>query len=147
MRKTADRIRHAISFEIIGLLIITPAGAWIFNTPMHEIGVVAIVGASIATMWNYLFNLGFDRIMHRRLGHTRKTVRLRVLHACLFEAGLLTVLLPFIAWYLGLTLWQALIMDLSFAGFYLVYTFVFNWIYDVVFPIPDARQAEPAQQG
>ena len=28
-------------------------------------------------------------------------------------------------------------MDLGFAGFYLVYAFVFNWAYDVVFPIPE----------
>lgn len=137
MRSTADRIRHAISFEVIGLLGVTPLGSWAFGMEMHAIGVVALVGATLATLWNYLFNLGFDRAMMRWLGHSRKWPLLRVVHALLFEAGLLTVLLPFIAWYLQIDLWTALMMDLGFAGFYLVYAFVFNWAYDVVFPIPE----------
>ncbi|OIQ45347.1 MAG: hypothetical protein BM558_04245 [Roseobacter sp. MedPE-SW] len=136
MRRTADRIRHALSFEVIGLLAITPIGSWVFGMEMHTIGVVALVGATLATLWNYLFNLAFDRAMVRRLGHTQKWPLLRVLHAVLFEAGLLAVLLPFIAWYLQIGLWTALMMDLGFAGFYLVYAFVFNWAYDVVFPVP-----------
>ncbi|MEP2716136.1 PACE efflux transporter [Pseudophaeobacter sp.] len=136
MRSTADRIRHAVCFEVIGLLAVTPLGAWGFGMEMHAIGVVALVGATVATLWNYLFNLGFDRMMMRQVGHTRKWPLLRVLHAILFEVGLLAVLLPFIAWYLQIGLWTALIMDLGFAGFYLVYAFVYNWAYDLVFPIP-----------
>lgn len=31
-------------------------------------------------------------------GTTEKTARVRILHAVLFEIGLLTVLVPFIAW-------------------------------------------------
>lgn len=139
MRTAKDRIRHALSFEIIGLLLVTPLGAWAFSAPMHDIGVVAIVGATIATGWNYLFNLIFDHAMLRVRGEVRKTPAIRVGHAVLFEAGLLLILMPFIAWYLGVTLLQALLMDISFAGFYLVYAFAFNWLYDIVFPIPAAR--------
>lgn len=142
MRRTADRIRHAVSFEVIGLLAITPLGAWAFDMEMHAIGVVALVGATLATLWNYVFNLGFDRLMMRWVGHTRKWPSLRVLHAILFELGLLSVLLPFIAWYLQIGIWTALVMDLGFAGFYLVYAFVFNWAYDVIFPIPSPEVAE-----
>ncbi|GGL54311.1 PACE efflux transporter [Wenxinia marina] len=141
MRRTADRIRYAVSFEIIGLLLVVPLGAIAFHHPVDEIGVVAIVGATAATAWNYVYNLIFDRAMQHRLGHTAKTPALRVLHAVLFEAGLLALLLPFIAWWLGIGLVEALVMDLGFAAFYLVYAFVFGWIYDLVFPIPAARQA------
>ena len=142
MRGTADRIRHAVSFEVIGLLAITPLGAWVFAMKMHAIGVVALVGATLATLWNYLFNLGFDRAMMRWVGHTRKWPLLRVFHALLFEAGLLAVLLPFIAWYLQIGLWTALLMDLGFAGFYLIYAFVFNWAYDAIFPVPMGALAD-----
>lgn len=55
----------------------------------------------------------------------------------LFEAGLIFVLVPFMAWYLGLGLWQALVMDIGFSLFYLVYAFVFNWSYDRLLPLPD----------
>ena len=77
--------------------------------------------------------------MRRALGHTRKSPVMRVFHAVLFEGGLLVVLMPLIAWYLGVTLWQAFMMDLSFAAFYLIYAFIYNWAYDVIFPIPEQR--------
>jgi uncharacterized membrane protein len=147
MRSTADRIRHAISFEIIGLALITPLGALAFGMPMADIGVIGVASATIATGWNYLYNLGFDHLMQRLTGGTQKTVAIRVAHAALFEGGLLLVLLPLIAWYLGVSLLQALMMDVSFALFYMVYAFVFNWVYDRVFPLPDWQTAVEASQG
>lgn len=139
MRTTSDRIRHAISFEIIGLLLVTPLGAFAFDEPVEEIGVVALVSATMATGWNYLYNLMFDHALVRLRGSVQKTVPIRVLHAILFEGGLLLILLPFIAWYLGVSYLAAFLMDVSFAIFYLVYAFFFNWAYDVVFPVPESR--------
>ena len=139
MRTTSDRIRHAISFEVVGLLLITPLGALAFDKPIEDIGVVAFVSATIATGWNYLYNLLFDHALLRLRGSVLKTLPVRAVHAVLFEAGLLLVLLPFIAWYLGVTLVEAFLMDVSFAIFYLGYAFVFNWVYDVIFPVPDSR--------
>ena len=143
MRRTADRIRHAISFELIALAIVTPLGALVFDTPVKDMGVVTVISATIATGWNYLYNLLFDHAMLRRRGDVRKTPAIRVLHAVLFEAGLLVVLIPFIALYLGVGVWTAFVMDVAFAGFYLVYAFGFNWAYDVVFPItvPDSESS------
>ena len=144
MRTARDRIFHAISFEIIGLALITPLGAWVFHMPMHDIGLLGIVGATIATLWNYVYNLGFDHTMRRMRGSTRKTTPIRVLHAIMFEAGLLFVLLPLFAWYLGVSLWQAFLMDVSFALFYMGYAFVFNWMYDRLFPLPEWQKLEAA---
>lgn len=142
MRTTGDRIRHAVSFEIIGLILVTPLGAWVFGTPMHDIGVVAAVSATIATCWNYVYNLAFDHAMLRIIGDVIKTPVMRVFHALLFEAGLLVVLMPFIVWYLGAALIHAFLMDASFALFYVAYAFIFNWAYDIIYPIsPHNRTA------
>lgn len=121
MRSPLDRVRHAISFEVIGLVLIIPLGAVAFHMPIHDIGVVGLASATLATLWNFLYNYLFDVAMQRAAGTTEKRGRVRVLHAILFEAGLLVVLLPFIAWYLGISLWQAFVMDLSFALFYMGY--------------------------
>jgi uncharacterized membrane protein len=137
MRTAWDRVRHALFFEIIGLILVIPLGALVFSMPMHDIGVVGVVSATIAMAWNYVFNLGFDTILKRKIGTTLKSVRMRVAHAVLFELGLLIVLMPFIAWYLGITLIHALVMDISFALFYMGYAFVFNLAYDRVFPLPE----------
>lgn len=137
MRTTLDRVRHAISFELIGLALVTPLGAWAFHMPMGDIGAVAIVSATIATIWNYLFNLGFDHLLLAITGSVKKSLKVRVAHAVLFEVGLLAVLMPFIAWYLGISLVQALLMDASFALFYMAYAFVFNLAYDRVYPVQE----------
>lgn len=137
MRNTRDRIRHALSFEIIGLLLVVPLGAVGFGMHMQDIGVVAIVASTLATLWNYIYNIGFDRALKRKRGTVHKTMPLRVLHAVLFEAGLLLFTLPLIALYLGIGLWQAFVVDLAFVVFYLIYAFVFNFSYDKIFPLPD----------
>jgi uncharacterized membrane protein len=140
LRSRRDRIRHAISFELLGLALITPLGAFVFHMPASEIGMLGLISAAIATAWNYLYNLMFDRVMQARTGTTLKGPALRVFHAVLFEAGLLIVLLPFIAWKLGIGLMEALAMDVSFAVFYVVYAFVFNLGYDRLFPLPEWQQ-------
>lgn len=137
MRSTPDRIRHALSFEIIALLIAVPGGALLFGLPLHDIGLVAVVSATLATLWNYLYNILFDHAMLRLYGSVLKTFRVRIVHTILFEGGVLLVLLPFIALYLGITLWEAFLLDISFTVFYFFYTFGFNWLYDRVFPVPD----------
>ena len=139
MRSPLDRLLHATSFEIIALAVIVPAGAVHFHTPLHDMGVVALVSATLATVWNLAYNYGFDVVLQRLAGTTRKSSLVRVWHAVLFEAGLLIVLLPFIAWYLGVSLWQAFVMDASFAAFYLVYALGFNWAYDALFQLPEWR--------
>ena len=143
MRTATDRHRPVLSFEVVGLLLVTPIGGCVFDLPMHDIGIVAVVSATIAMLWNYAYNVIFDHAMLRVSWEVRKTPAIRVVHAVLFEAGLLAILMPFIAWYLGITLLQAFLMDVSFALFYLVYAFFFNWAYDLVFPLATLQGAAP----
>ncbi|WP_370677255.1 PACE efflux transporter [Pleomorphomonas sp. PLEO] len=137
MRSLPDRIRHVVSFEIFGLALVTPLGALAFSQPMLDIGVLSAIIAVVATLWNLVYNYLFDLALKRLRDTTAKGTVMRVFHAILFEAGLLAVLMPFIAAYLGISLWQALMMDISFAAFYMVYAFLFNWLYDRLFPLPE----------
>ena len=136
MRTVKDRIRHTLGFEIIGLIIFVPLASWLFGFDIQSIGLIAVAASVIATLWNYFYNLLFDHSMLKLRGNVHKTVPLRMLHAFLFEGGLLLLFLPIIAWHLGISLWQAFLMDITMATFYLVHAFVYNWIYDNVFPIP-----------
>ncbi|MCW5722461.1 MAG: PACE efflux transporter [Devosia sp.] len=137
MRTTSDRIRHAISFEAIGILLATPLAAFAFHLPGDDSAIVVVASATVAMVWNYIYNLGFDHVLTAWRGSTEKTTPLRILHAIAFELGLLAIMLPAIAWYLGIGLWEALVMDMALALFYMVYAFVFNWAYDRVFPLPE----------
>lgn len=135
MRTVKDRIRHTLAFQIIGLMIFAPLASLVFGFEMHLMGTIAIVASITATIWNYIYNLLFDHALLKIRENVDKTLSLRMLHAFLFEAGLLCLLLPFIAWYLNMTLWEAFKMDIVMATFYLVYAFIYNLIYDKVYPI------------
>ena len=143
MRRFQDRVRQALMFETIGLAIITPAAAWRYDKPMLDMGVVGVGAATLATVWTFVFNLGFDHALRWLKGDAIKALRHRLLHTVLFELGLLVMLLPPMAWYLGMTLWQTLLLDLFIVAFYLVYNFLFNIAYDRLFPLPAARM-QPA---
>jgi uncharacterized membrane protein len=135
MRTFRDRVRHALLFEAVALAIFIPGSAALFDQPVRDMGVIGIVSATIATLWNFVFNLGFDRTMLRIRGGVEKTMAIRVTHTFLFEAGLVAILIPMIAWYIGIGLWAALLMDIAIVTFYLVYGFLFNLAYDRLFPI------------
>lgn len=55
---------------------------------------------------------------------------MRVFHVILFELGLLVLTIPVMAVILGVSLYQALIMDIGVTIFITLYAFVFNFIYD-----------------
>jgi uncharacterized membrane protein len=135
MRTFRDRVRHALLFEAVALAIFIPGSAMLFGQPLEHMGVIGIVSATIATLWNFIFNMGFDRALLRLRGSVRKTMALRVAHTVLFEAGLVIMLIPMIAWYLDIGLWAALLMDIAIVVFYLVYGFLFNIAYDAIFPV------------
>jgi uncharacterized membrane protein len=142
MRSTGDRIRHAISFELGGLALVSPLGAWAFDLPVADITLIRIACAIIAMLWTYAYNSVFDTVLQRLSGGPGKSILMRVLQAVLFEAGLLAMLTPLMAWYLDMSLLHAFLMDVAFALVYVLYAFVFNWAYDRLFSV-SARQ-EPA---
>lgn len=135
MRTARDRLRHAVLFELIALIIIAPLGGLLFDVPWGHFGVVAVVSTTVAMSWNYVYNLGFDHAMVRFDMGFQKTLLTRIIHAVCFELGLLCLLVPFIALYLRVSLWEAFVMDVVLAGFYVLYAFTFNWGYDTVYPI------------
>ncbi|GGZ09928.1 PACE efflux transporter [Pseudoduganella plicata] len=144
MRTFRDRVRHALMFEAVALAIFIPGSAAVFDQPVDHMGVIGIASATIATLWNFVFNVGFDRAMVLLRGSVAKTMAIRVAHTLLFEAGLVVMLIPMIAWYLGIGLWAALLMDVAIVIFYLVYGFLFNIAYDRLFPVAPAAMPRGA---
>ncbi len=141
MRTTPDRIRQALLFEAIGLCLAAPLGSLALGHSLWEIGGFAAIASLAATVWNYAFNLGFDRALLRLTGSVRKSLPARLIHAVLFETVLVLALLPVAAWWLQVGLWPAFVADAGLSAFYLVYAFVFTWAYDTVFPAPPAPAA------
>jgi uncharacterized membrane protein len=99
--------------------------------------------SAIAIVWNVLFNHAFER-WESRQAQRRRTLMRRVAHAVGFESGLTLFLVPLMAWWLGVSLWQAFWMDIGLLLFFLGYAFVFNWLFDRVFGPPLSAVAPAA---
>lgn len=138
MRSFAERIKHAIAFEIIGLILIVFILTQ-FGFDAAHTGVVGVAFSVIATVWNYFYNIWFDKGMLKITGNTEKTQKHRVIHALLFELGLLFITLPLLSWWLNITLREAFIMDIGLVVFYLFYAYVFNLSYDKLFPAKETK--------
>lgn len=118
----------AIGLAGLGLMLMS-------GKSLLDSGTLAIATSSVAVVWNLVFNIFFERWEARQASPGR-SVKRRVLHAVTFEIGLIVMLVPLIAWWLGVSLWQALVMDMALVVFFLVYTFGFNWAFDAVFGLP-----------
>ena len=131
------RVLYVALYELIAIGVVTLALGLLTEHGWGSSGGLAVGSSLIAVLWNLVFNHFFERWERRQPTRGRSAAR-RVAHAIGFEGGLLLWLVPFIAWWLGVSLWHALLMDLGLLLFFLVYTFVFTWVFDRVFGLPAA---------
>ncbi|MBC6625615.1 MULTISPECIES: multidrug/biocide efflux PACE transporter [Pseudomonas] len=125
-----ERVFQALGFEGLALLICTPLLVWITGRPALEMGAVTLGISLLALSWNVVFNSLFDRLKTRlQLANGGWT---RVLHALLFEGGLILLAVPLIAALMKISLLEAFILDIGVLLFFLPYTYVYHWGYDVI---------------
>lgn len=129
-KSVKERFMHALLFEIGGIALATPLAAWAMGASVSHVGALAAMLATTAMLWNMVFNFAFEKIEHSR--QWQRTPRIRALHALLFETGFIGFSLPLTMWWMGIGMWEALLLDLGFFLFFLPYTYVYNWLYDVV---------------
>ncbi|NWB50293.1 multidrug/biocide efflux PACE transporter [Pseudomonas gingeri] len=125
-----ERVLQAIGFEVFAVLLCTPLFAWAMSKPLLEMGVVTVANCFIALVWNVVFNGMFDRMRARFA--LAQNLWTRLLHALLFEGGLVVVSVPLVAWWLDLSLLTALLLDIGVLLFFLPYTYLYHWAYDGV---------------
>lgn len=133
-----ERFFHALGFELLAIAICAPLGAWLLGYSLAHMGLLTLMISLIAMVWNMLFNAVFDRAQ-QRLGF-RRTLGARAAHSLIFEIGLILAVVPLAAWWLGIGLWEAFVLDIAIVLFFLPYTFAFNWSYDRLREVVVARQ-------
>ncbi|SDM09141.1 Uncharacterized membrane protein [Oryzisolibacter propanilivorax] len=138
--------RRRLVFVALYELIAVAASTLLFMAIGQEVGasgVMSVVASTLAIGWNVTFNHLFERWEARQSVKGRSVLR-RVVHAVGFEGGLALMLIPLMAWWFDVGLWQATLMEAGLLVFFLVYTYVFNWGFDRVFGLPASAQPLPA---
>ena len=135
MTPSTRRVVQALLYEAIAVAIVAPVLSWVFDSPPLSALALTLATSAVALAWNYVYNALFERWEARQAVRGRSAAR-RLAHSAGFELGLVVLLVPLIAWWLDVSLWQALLYDAALLLFFLVYTFVFNWVFDRVFGLP-----------
>lgn len=136
------RVVYVALYEAIAIVVASFGFAALTGTDLQRASALSVMASVIAVLWNLAFNGLFERWEARQAVRGR-SVRRRIAHAIGFEGGLVAVLVPLVAWWLDITLWQAFLLDLALVVFFLFYTFVFAWVFDRVFGLPDSARARP----
>ncbi|MBX3654969.1 MAG: PACE efflux transporter [Ramlibacter sp.] len=135
MQGIKRRVVYVVLYEAIAIAV---AALGLSAMSGHDLGsstVLSALASAVAVAWNVVFNHLFEAWESRQTVRGRGLGR-RIAHAVGFEGGLVAALVPLFAWWLEVSLWQALVMDLGLVVFFLIYTFVFNWVFDRVFGLP-----------
>ncbi|AXC28813.1 Na+-translocating NADH-quinone reductase subunit E [Raoultella ornithinolytica] len=130
-RKTlTERVIHAVSFEGLATLILAPTAAWLMQRSVLEMGGLSVLLATLAMVWNLIYNAAFDRLWP--VSRVVRTLKVRALHAIGFESGFILIGVTAVALILGVSLIQAFMLEIGFMLFFLPYTMLFNWVWDTL---------------
>lgn len=123
-----ERVFHAVLFEFFAIIFTVILTSWLTDHSTAALTSVIVLISVIAMVWNFIFNWLFDKIVTGE--RVKRGLGIRILHSVLFEGGLLIFTLPLVMYMLNITLWHAFVMDIGMTLFVLVYSVIFNWIYD-----------------
>lgn len=129
------RLAYATTFEAGGVLLSTAILLLMSGASTGSSLAFSIVASSVAMLWNLVFNAGFEAWESRQSVKGRGIAR-RIVHALLFEGGLVLLLIPLTAWWFSVTLIQALVYEAVLIVAFLLYTYAFTLVFDHLFGLP-----------
>lgn len=135
----ARRVVFALLFEGIGLAVGTLGLMALSGTDPVTAGTASFGTMTIALVYNYVFNWAFEA-WERRQPLRGRPLKVRLIHGALFEAGLVVLMVPFLAWWMQIGLFEALVYDIGLLVLFGVYTLGFTWAFDRVFGLPQSAR-------
>ncbi len=136
------RLVYVVIFEITAIALSTLLLMALSGSGAGQSLPLAIAVSAIAVTWNYIFNTFFEA-WERKRAIQHRSVKIRSIHAGLFELGLLIATVPlYMVWY-GVGIMAAIRMEIALIAFFLFYTYLFTWGFDTVFALPRHSASEP----
>ncbi len=137
------RVLFVLSFEVMAISCSSLGLSVLSEQSMSHASVMGLTCSAIAVAWNWVFNVGFEAWEARQRSQAR-TVWRRVAHAVGFEVPLLVGFVLLFAWWFEIGYAQAFVMDLALFAFFLVFTFLYTWGFDLLFGQPQVQPHPPA---
>lgn len=137
------KLTYVVGYELIGVVVSATCLAILGDSQASTTGPLAVVISTTAVIWNILYNYLFEA-WEKTLADKGRSLFRRVLHAAGFQLSLVCMLVPLIAWWMGVSLWKAAGMEAVLLVFFPIYTFFYTWAFDRIFGLPD-RGTAPAE--
>ena len=137
IRSFKERILQTVSFEVIGIAVVSPAYAHLTGASMaHGFAMIALLSVVIM-IWSPIFNTLFDLIERHRTQRLacERPQHLRIIHAGLHEITAVMITCPLLMALGGHSLATALMVNLGLTITYSIYTYVFHFTYDRLRPV------------
>lgn len=131
------RVLQAILYEIGAIALTSPIIGLAFDTSASSALTLAAIMSTIALAWNYVFNAIFERWESRQTVKGRSIWR-RLAHGIGFEGGLVTMLVPLMAYWLNISLLNAFYAEMGILLVFFIYAITFTWAFDKVFGLPES---------
>jgi uncharacterized membrane protein len=135
MSPSLRKITYAVTFELGGILVAGLALLAVASTSAPSTFAFSALAATLAMGWSLAFNSLFEAWEARQPVKGRSALR-RSLHAILYEAGLVVILMPVTMWWFSVPLLTALSYEAGLILLFLVYTYIFTWGFDRIFGLP-----------
>ncbi len=139
MQGPSRKILQAVLYESIAITVLSPSIAFIYGNGLAHAGALSVMLSASALLWNVLYNSIFEWWEARQPQRAR-TLGRRLLHSLGFEGGLVLLLVPLVAWWLGISWWAALVTDMGLFVFFFFYSLGFQWVFDRVFDLPESAK-------
>lgn len=131
-------------YELIAVVLTTGFMMLLGHTGRDSL-IASVAVSIVAVIWNLIFNWLFEKWEARQTVRGRSIGR-RILHAIGFEGGLALMIIPFFALWFGISLWDAFLLEAGVLLFFLVYTYVFAWVFDRIFGLPESAQKRASDE-
>jgi len=135
MQGLKRKIVFVTLYEAIAVACITAAMVRVSGQGALHASALALVSSAIAMTWNFIYNTLFEAWEARQRVRGRSLAR-RIAHALGYESVLLLIGIPLFAWWLEVSLLQACMLNAGFIVFFLIYSFCYNWAFDLAFGLP-----------
>ncbi|WP_020167835.1 MULTISPECIES: PACE efflux transporter [Methylotenera] len=142
MTPTTRRVVQALLYELGAIALISPIIGFAFDASASSALTLAAIMSTIALAWNYVFNAIFERWESRQIIKGRSVWR-RLAHGIGFEGGLVTMLVPLMAYWLNISLLNAFYAEMGILLVFFIYAITFTWAFDKIFGLPESAISHP----
>ncbi|WP_052749239.1 chlorhexidine efflux transporter [Rheinheimera mesophila] len=139
MRNKLDWFRHALAYECGAIVLRTLCTLAAADTAVGRASAFSLLSSCTVFLLTLTHTKVFDYFLWRATGSLVKAGKVRLLHCVSYELAGAAISIPLTLWLLDFNLAQALWREALIFVVFLLYTYLYNYGYDRLFPVTHAK--------